>query len=72
MLKKTSAIMLVLILMCVSFACKEKAQVKGIELNVTFAEEELSDHLITDTMFGWKTDTDFQKMNQDLKVFVHF
>lgn len=64
--------MLVLILMCISFACKEKAQVKGIELNIKFAEEELSDHLITDMMFGWKTGPDFQKMNQDLKVFVHF
>jgi hypothetical protein len=72
MLKKTSAIMLVFVLMCISYGCKEKTQVKGIELNVTFAEEQLSDHLITDMMMGWKTGPEFQKMNQDLQVFVHF
>jgi hypothetical protein len=72
MLKKTSAIVVVLVLLGVSFSCKEKAQVKGIELNVTFAEEQLSDHLITDMMLGWKTGPEYQKMNQDLKVFVHF
>ncbi|MCK4933007.1 MAG: hypothetical protein KAT01_12610 [Candidatus Aminicenantes bacterium] len=72
MLKKTSAIMLVFVLMCISYGCKEKTQVKGIELNVTFAEEQLSDHLITDMMLGWKTGPEFQKMNQDLQVFVHF
>ena len=72
MLKKTSAIVVVFILLAVSFGCKEKTQVKGIELNVTFAEEQLSDHLITDMILGWKTGPEFQKMNQDLKVFVHF
>jgi hypothetical protein len=72
MLKKTSAIMLVLVLMGLSFSCKEKAQVKGIELDVTFGDEQLSDHLITDMKLGWKTGVEFQKMNQDLKVFVHF
>lgn len=72
MLKKISAIMLVLVLMGMSFSCKEKTQVKGIELSVTFTEEQLSDHLITDMMIGWKTGPEFQKMNQDLKVFVHF
>ena len=64
--------MLVFVLMCISYGCKEKTQVKGIELNVTFAEEQLSDHLITDMMLGWKTGPEFQKMNQDLQVFVHF
>lgn len=64
--------MLVFVLMCISYGCKEKTQVKGIELNVTFAEEQLSDHLITDMMMGWKTGPEFQKMNQDLQVFVHF
>ena len=71
-MKKTSAIMLVFVLMWISYGCKEKTQVKGIELNVTFAEEQLSDHLITDMMLGWKTGPEFQKMNQDLQVFVHF
>jgi hypothetical protein len=72
MLKKTSALVIVLVLLGVSYGCKEKTQVKGIELNVTFAEEQLSDHLITDMILGWKTGPEFQKMNQDLKVFVHF
>ena len=72
MLKKTSAIVCVFALMGLSFGCKEKTQVKGIELNVTFGEEQLSDHLITDMKLGWKTSPEFQKMNQDLMVFVHF
>lgn len=72
MLKKTSVIMLVLVLIGFSFNCKEKTQVEGVELDVTFGEEQLSDHLITDMKLGWKTGQEFQKMNQDLMVFVHF
>ncbi len=64
--------MLVLVLIGFSFNCKEKTQVEGVELDVTFGEEQLSDHLITDMKLGWKTGPEFQKMNQDLMVFVHF
>ena len=64
--------MLVLVLIGFSFNCKEKTQVEGVELDVTFGEEQLSDHLITDMKLGWKTGQEFQKMNQDLMVFVHF
>jgi hypothetical protein len=72
MLKKTSVILLVFVLVFIVFSCKKRTQVKGIDLNVTFAEEELSDHLITDMVFTWKTGPEFQKMEQDLQVFVHF
>lgn len=58
--------------MTLFFGCKEKAHVKGIELDVTFGEEQLSDNLITNMTLKWKTGPEFQKMNQDLKVFVHF
>lgn len=72
MWKKKSAIMLGFVLIGFSFCCREKAQIKGIDLNVTFGDEQLSDHLMTDMTLAWKTGPEFQKMNQDLEVFVHF
>lgn len=53
-------------------ACKRKIRVEGISLNVAFSESTLSDNLITDIKYMWKTDNEFVKINQDYKVFVHF
>lgn len=72
MLKKTWAIVFVCVFVLAAVGCKNRAQVKGIELNVEFAEEELSDNFITDMMLAWKTRPEFQKMNQDLQIYVHF
>jgi len=72
MLRKISVIALVVIVALVSVQCKKKAAVAGIDLNITFSEEKLSDNLITDVTYRWKTGADFEKMGQDLKVFVHF
>ena len=72
MSKKISVIVLVVIVALVSFQCKKKAAIAGIDLNITFSEEKLSDNLITDVTFTWKTGADFEKMGQDLKIFVHF
>jgi hypothetical protein len=72
MLRKTAAVFLALILTIISAQCKKKSQVQGISLEVTFSEEKLTDYLITDVQYKWKTDNDFQKMGQDMNVFVHF
>jgi hypothetical protein len=54
------------------FSCKQTTQVKGIELDVSFSETELSDNLMTDMTLVWKTADDFMKMTQDLHVYIHF
>ncbi|MGA2588028.1 MAG: hypothetical protein ABSF88_13525 [Candidatus Aminicenantales bacterium] len=52
--------------------CQKKTQVKGVELTVSFNEPTLSDNLITDVEYKWKTNADFVKFDKDFKVFVHF
>lgn len=59
------------IFLIVSFVCKTKTQIKGIDLNITFSGK-MSDNLLTDMEYTWKTDNEFEKMNQDMNVFVHF
>lgn len=72
MKRKILVLLLVGILPLAFFACKSKIQVKGISLDVAFSESPLSDNLITDVEFKWKTDKDFVKLKQDYKIFVHF
>lgn len=72
MRRKTAVLMLVIFLAAVSFQCGKKSQVKGISLDVTFSEEELSDDLITDMKYTWKTTSEFEKIEQDRQVYVHF
>jgi len=72
MWKKASAVLVIIVLLVLAYGCKERTQVKGIDLDVTFAEEELSDNLITDMTLTWKTSEEFVKMNQDLQIYVHF
>lgn len=72
MWRKASAVLVVLMVLALAYSCKEQTQVKGIDLDVIFAEEELSDNLITDMTLTWKTSEEFVKMNQDLQIYVHF
>ncbi len=72
MLKKISIISLILVMAFISIQCKKKAAVAGVDVTVTFSEEKLSDNLITDVNYTWKTDSKFVKMGQDFNVFVHF
>jgi hypothetical protein len=53
-------------------ACKKSPPVKGVELTVTFAEATLSDNLITDVTYTWKTLADFVPMDKDYSVFAHY
>jgi hypothetical protein len=72
MLKKTGMLVLAVILVVSAFSCKKRTQIKGIDLDVTFAEEQLTDNLITDMTCVWKTNSEFVKMSQDLNIYVHF
>ncbi len=72
MTKKTIIKGLLFMLLVVSFSCKTKTQMTGIDINITFSEEELSDNLLTDMEYIWKTDNEFEGINQDMNVFVHF
>jgi len=52
--------------------CKRTTRVKGITLEVTFSELELSDNLITDMQYTWKTNSEYIQVQQDYNVYVHF
>jgi len=72
MVKKISIILTILFLTVMSFNCQKKTQIKGINLDVSFSEEKLSDDLVTEMKLTWKTDAEFVKMSQDFNVYVHF
>ncbi len=72
-MKRTRTIAFLLIIAAVlSVSCRKKASVKGIELAVSFSDKVLTDSLVTDITYRWKTTGEFQKMDQDLFAFVHF
>jgi hypothetical protein len=73
-MKKRTALALLVVGLPVlaSLACQKKAQVKGIDLAVNFSDKTLSDNLVTEIQYDWKTSGDFPKTTQDLTVFVHF
>ncbi len=72
MWKKTAVVILIFFMAAISFQCKKKSQVQGLSLDVTFSEEELSDDLITDIQYNWKTSPEFVKIGEDMQVYVHF
>jgi len=72
MVKKISIILTILFLTVMSFNCQKKTQIKGINLDISFSEEKLSDDLVTEMKLTWKTDAEFVKMSQDFNVYVHF
>ncbi len=55
-----------------SFSCQKKARVKGVEVTVNFSDKTLTDNLITDIQYAWKTGSDFTPVNKDYTVYVHF
>lgn len=72
MLKKLPVILFVFMMLILSVDCKKKATVAGVDLNITFSEAKLSDNLITDITYMWKTANNFVKMGQDFNVYVQF
>lgn len=72
MKRKILAVLLIGIIPVAFFTCKRKTKIEGISLKITFSESTLSDKLITDIEYRWKTDNEFVKLKQDYNVFVHF
>jgi hypothetical protein len=70
--RTTLALLAAGLLVLASLACQKKAQVKGIELTVNFSEKTLTDNLITDIQYDWKTNADYPKAGTEMMVFVHF
>jgi hypothetical protein len=72
MKKKSITTLLAIVLILVSSSCQKKAQVQGVELQVGFSEKTLTDNLITEVQYKWKTASDFAKIGSEYTVFVHF
>lgn len=71
MTKRTLALLALAATLAVP-ACRKSTQVKGVDLTVTFGEKELTDNLITDVRYAFKTGSDFARLGRDLNVYVHF
>ena len=72
MMRRMSIFLFVVAISLFSMNCQKKAQVEGVRLEVSFAEETLTDHLITEMNYKWKTDSSFAGMSKNYMVFVHF
>ena len=70
--KRVVSVVALVILTVFSLQCQRKAKLKGVELTVNFSTEPLSDNLITDVTYKWKTTADFKKIDRDYYIFVHF
>ena len=71
-MKKTAIGALIVMTVLISAACRKKTEVKGIELSVNFSDKNLSDNLMTEIQYKWKTSPDFTRLDKDLTVYVHF
>ena len=71
-IRKVAGIFLVVQIAFVSFSCKKQTQIRGVELEVSFSEATLSDDLITDIQYRWKTKKDFEEVKEDYYAYVHF
>jgi hypothetical protein len=71
-IRKVAGIFLIMQMAFVSFSCKREAQIRGVELEVSFSEATLSDDLITDIQYRWKTKKDFVEVKEDYNAYVHF
>jgi hypothetical protein len=67
----TAALATVLAIGCLA-SCQKKAQVKGIDLTVRFSDKTLSDNLMTQMKYDWKTTGEFAKLAKDYTIYVHF
>ncbi|HUU39280.1 MAG TPA: hypothetical protein VMW46_13880 [Candidatus Desulfaltia sp.] len=66
------AVLVVGLLALTSLSCRKKTQVRGVELTVNFSDKTLTDNLITDVQYDWKTSGDFPPVNKDYTVYAHF
>jgi hypothetical protein len=71
---KRRVILVAALVVMTAFAvqCRKKVSLKGVELEVGFSTQPLTDSLVTDMTYKWKTGPDFQKIDRDYYVFVHF
>jgi len=72
MLRKISIVCLITMVSLTVISCQKKTVIKGLDLEISFSEEKLSDNLVTNIQYTWKTNSEFVKLNQDFNVFVHF
>lgn len=73
LMKKRTKTLLFLIVVALSLSgCRKAVPVKGVDLTVAFSEKTLTDNLMTEVRYVWKTASDFQPLGRDYSVYVHF
>lgn len=70
--RTTTTVLLAVLALSGLSSCQKKAQVKGIDLTVGFSDKTLSDNLMTEMKYYWKTTDEFARLSKDYTVYVHF
>ncbi len=52
--------------------CKDGSQVKGVSVEVSFSEAVLTDNLLVDMEYKWRTKKNYVQVEEKCSVFVHF
>ena len=66
------AVVLLLLVTAFFLFCRKSSEVKGAELELNFSESPLSDRLVVDVQYRWKTKNNFAGIDQKCHIFVHF
>lgn len=69
-IKKKIRTAIILLLAVISLQCRK--DIKGVSVEVSFSDWPLSDRLITDVQYRWKTSRSFVPLKEDCAIFVHF
>ncbi len=49
-------------------SCRKQVQVKGVELAVDFSDKTLTDNLVTNVTYKWKTTSAFRRVSRALPM----
>jgi hypothetical protein len=69
---KAAGIFLALQMIFVSSSCKKETGIRGVELEVSFSGAPLTDDMVTDIQYRWRTKKDFAGVREDYYAYVHF
>ena len=72
-MKKNIALILGIgLLFIFAWTCRQKTQIKGVNLSVEFSDKVLSDNLMTNVEYKWTLGEDFTKFTTEYTIYVHF
>ena len=72
MFKKLLPIFLIILIIFLSLNCRQRKVIPGLNLEILFSPEDLTDDFMTEISYSWKTNRKFIGFKKDYSVFVEF